>query len=43
MDTTAAVSHECHGYIHLKVDHFHMILFKSRDSPFDGDAATQQV
>ena len=24
------------SYIHVKVDHLHLILFKSRDSPFDG-------
>ena len=28
----------CHGYIHVKVDQLHMIIFKSRDSPFDGEA-----
>ena len=35
----SAVSHECHGYIHVKVDQLHLILFKSRDSPFDGEQA----
>ncbi|QDZ18023.1 dynein light chain of flagellar outer arm [Chloropicon primus] len=34
----SAVSHECHGYVHIKVDQLHMIIFKSRDSPFDGEA-----
>lgn len=31
----ASVSHDCHDYVHLKVGLVHVILFKSRDSPFD--------
>jgi len=29
------VSHETRFFVHLKVDLLHVILFKSKDSPFD--------
>mmetsp|Transcript_21279 Transcript_21279/g.59155 ORF Transcript_21279/g.59155 Transcript_21279/m.59155 type:complete len:122 (-) Transcript_21279:292-657(-) len=31
----SAISHETRFYIHLKVETLHVILFKSKDSPFD--------
>lgn len=33
----ASFSHETHQYIHLKVDLNDVIIFKSKDSPFDFD------
>jgi len=33
----ASFSHETHQYIHLKVDTQDVIIFKSKDSPFDFD------
>ena len=33
----ASFSHETHQYIHLKVDTNDVIIFKSKDSPFDFD------
>ena len=35
----ASFSHETHQYIHLKVDTHDVIIFKSKDSPFDFDQA----
>ena len=33
----ASFSHETSFYIHLKVDLHNVIIFKSKDSPFDFD------
>lgn len=35
----ASFSHETSNYIHLKCDSHNVIIFKSKDSPFDLDAA----
>ena len=35
----ASFSHETSNYIHLKCDLHNVIIFKSKDSPFDLDAA----
>mmetsp|Transcript_4406 Transcript_4406/g.7275 ORF Transcript_4406/g.7275 Transcript_4406/m.7275 type:complete len:122 (-) Transcript_4406:1010-1375(-) len=35
----SAVSHETRQFIHLKVDTYHIILWKSKDTPFHVDAA----
>ena len=35
----ASVSHDCRDFIHMKVGLVHVILFKSRDSPFDSSMA----
>ena len=32
--TAGAVSHETRQFIHLKVDTYHIILWKSKDTPF---------
>jgi dynein light chain LC8-type len=29
-----AISHETRQYIHIKVDTYHIIIWKSKDSPF---------
>ena len=34
----SAVGHETRFFIHMQVDLLHIVLWKSRDSPFDGDA-----
>jgi hypothetical protein len=31
---TGAISHEARQYIHIKVDTYHLVLWKSKDSPF---------
>jgi hypothetical protein len=36
---TASFSHETSFYIHLRVDLHNVIIFKSKDSPFDVEAA----
>ncbi len=33
----ASLSHETNQYVHLKVDLHDVIVFKSKDSPFDFD------
>ena len=35
----ASFSHETSNYVHLKCDLHNVIIFKSKDSPFDLDAA----
>lgn len=31
----ASISHETRNYVHLRIDLFHFIIFKSKDSPFE--------
>eukprot|EP00879_Flechtneria_rotunda_P022510 GHRR01023761.1.p1 GENE.GHRR01023761.1~~GHRR01023761.1.p1 ORF type:complete len:123 (+),score=19.28 GHRR01023761.1:363-731(+) len=30
----SAISHECRQFIHMKVDTYHILLWKSKDTPF---------
>jgi len=34
-DCAASISHETRSYVHLRIDLYHFIIFKSKDSPFE--------
>lgn len=37
----ACVSHETREYLHIKVDQLHIIIWKSKDTPFKPELVTK--
>jgi hypothetical protein len=42
LHAAACVTHETKEYCHLKVDQLHIIIWKSKDTPFKPELATKE-